>query len=210
MRLAEDMMTIRDIELAKYTGGRLHMAHVSTIDSMKYIIEAKLHGAKVTCEVTPHHIFLTRDINDYRVNPPIREREDVEFLHYAIKNGFVDTIGTDHAPHTAEEKVKGSPGMVGLETAFSVCYTTLVRGNVITLQKLSEIMSKNPAKILGMNKGNISVGKEGDLVLVNLEEKYKIYSNEFVSKGKNTPFDGMEFYGQIEMTIKNGKILYKK
>ncbi|WP_143316058.1 dihydroorotase [Clostridium sp. HBUAS56017] len=210
MRLAEDMMTLRDIELAKYTGGRLHMAHVSTKTSMEYIIDAKLKGASVTCEVTPHHISLTRDINDYRVNPPIREKEDVEFLHYAIKNGFVDTIGTDHAPHTADEKLKGSPGMVGLETAFSISYTTLVKGNVISLEKLSELMSKNPAKLLGMNKGTISVGKDGDLVLVNLDEKYRVDSSEFASKGKNTPFEGMEFYGEIEATIKKGKVLYKK
>jgi dihydroorotase len=210
MRLAEDMMTFRDVELAKYTGGRLHMAHVSTKESMKHIIDAKLKGANVTCEVTPHHIFLTKDVNDYRVNPPIREREDVEFLHYAIKNGFVDTIGTDHAPHTADEKLKGSPGMVGLETSFGICYTALVKGNVITLNKLSEIMSKNPASILGMNKGSISVGKDGDLILVNLDKKYKVDSSEFASKGKNTPFEGMEFYGQVEMTIKDGKVLYKK
>ncbi|MDS0524757.1 dihydroorotase [Clostridium sp. SHJSY1] len=210
MRLAEDMMTLRDIELAKYTGGRLHMAHVSTKESMKYIIDAKLNGANVTCEVTPHHIFLTRDVNDYRVNPPIREKKDVNFIHYAIKNGFVDTIGTDHAPHTEEEKLKGSPGMVGLETAFAICYTSLVKGDVITLNKLSEIMSKNSARILGMNKGTISIGKDGDLVLINLDKKYKIDSNKFASKGKNTPFKGMEFYGQIEMTIKSGKVLYKK
>ncbi len=210
MRFAEDLMTVRDLEMAKYTGGRLHMCHVSTKKSMEAIIDAKLKGANVTCEVTPHHIFLTRDVNDYRVNPPIREKEDVEYLHYAIKNGFVDSIGTDHAPHTAEDKKNGSPGMVGLETAFPICYTTLVKGGVISLQRLSEIMSKNPAKMLGMNKGSINIGTEGDLVLVNLDKKIKVNSSEFASKGKNTPYEGMEFYGEIEMTIKSGKVVYKK
>ena len=210
MRLAEDMMTHRDIELAKYTGGRLHMAHVSTKESMEYVIDGKLKGANVTCEVTPHHIALTRDKNDYRVNPPIREKRDVEFLHKAIKDGFVDCIGTDHAPHTAEEKLKGSPGMVGLETAFPICYTTLVKDEIISLNKLSEIMSKNPANILGMNKGTISIGKEGDLVLLDLDKKFRVDSSKFYSKGHNTPFEGMEFYGEVQMTIKGGKIVYKK
>jgi len=210
MRLAEDIMTHRDIELAKYTGGRLHMAHVSTKDSMGYVIDGKLKGANITCEVTPHHIALTRDVNNYRVNPPIREKRDVEFLHKAIKDGFVDCIGTDHAPHTVEEKLKGSPGMVGLETAFPICYTTLVKGEIVSLNKLSEIMSKNPANILGMNKGTISIGKEGDLVLLDLDKKFKVDSSKFYSKGHNTPFEGMEFYGEVQMTIKGGKIVYKK
>lgn len=210
MRLAEDMMTIRDVELCKYTGGRLHMCHVSTKKSLEYIIDAKLKGANITCEVTPHHIFLTKDVNDYRVNPPIREKEDVEYIHWAIKNGFVDTIGTDHAPHTVEEKRKGSPGMVGLETAFPICYTTLVKGNVISINELSKIMSKNPADMLGMNKGTITVGKDGDLVLVDLDRRIKVDSEEFRSKGHNTPFEDMEFYGKVRMTIKGGKIVYKK
>lgn len=210
MRVAENMMTWRDVELCKLTGGRLHMCHVSTKESMKYIIDAKIEGANVTCEVTPHHIALTRNINDYRVNPPIREKEDVDYLINAIKTGMVDSIGTDHAPHTEEEKKKGSPGMVGVETAFPICYTTLVKENGISLNRLSEIMSKNPAKILGMNKGIIGIGYEGDLVLLDLDNKIKVDRNSFASKGHNTPFEGMEFYGDIIMTIKSGKIVYKK
>lgn len=210
MRVAEDLMTFRDIEMCKLTGGRLHMCHVSTVNSMKYIIDAKILGANLTCEVTPHHIALTRDINDYRVNPPIREKEDVKYLINAIKAGIVDTIGTDHAPHTEEEKKKGSPGMVGLETAFSICYTVLTRENNVSLNKLSELMSKNPAKLLNMNKGTISVGKDGDLVLVDLNKLIKVNKEEFASKGRNTPFEGMEFFGEIQMTIKGGKIVYKK
>lgn len=210
MRLAENMMTWRDVQLAKETGSKLHMCHVSTKEAMKYIIEGKQDGANVTCEVTPHHIALTRDVNDYRVNPPIREKEDVDFILNAIKQGLVDTIGTDHAPHTAEEKKKGSPGMVGLETAFPICYTTLVKGEVISLNKLSEMMSKNSSELLGMNKGTVSIGKDGDLVLIDLNKKNKVSANSFASKGHNTPFEGMEFYGEVKMTIKAGKVVYKK
>ncbi|WP_294371335.1 dihydroorotase [uncultured Clostridium sp.] len=210
MRIAENMMTLRDVELAKITGARLHMCHVSTKECIKYIIDGKMSGANITLEVTPHHIGLTRDINDYRVNPPIREKEDVEAIISAIKLGMVDTIGTDHAPHTAEEKKNGSPGMVGLETAFPICYTKLVRENGISINKLSGLMSFNGAKLLGMNKGKVSVGTEGDLVLVDLDKKIKVDSKEFLSKGKNTPFEGMEFYGEILATIKGGVIKYKK
>jgi len=208
MRIAENMMTLRDVELAKLSKARLHMCHVSTKESIKHIIDGKMSGANITLEVTPHHIGLTRDINDYRVNPPIREKEDVDAIIQAIKLGMVDTIGTDHAPHTAEEKKKGSPGMVGLETAFSVCYTKLVKENNISLNKLSELMSYNPAKLLDMNKGKISVGIEGDLVLVDIDKKIKVNPEEFSSKGRNTPFDGMEYYGEVLATIKGGEIKY--
>lgn len=210
MRIAENMMTLRDVELAKISGARLHMCHVSTKECIKYIIDGKMSGANITLEVTPHHICLTRDINDYRVNPPIREKEDVEAIIKAIKLGMVDTIGTDHAPHTEEEKKKGSPGMVGLETAFGICYTKLVRENDITLNKVSELMSYNPAKLLGMNKGKISIGLDGDFVLVDTDKAVKVESKEFASKGRNTPFEGMEFYGEILTTIKAGVIKYKK
>lgn len=206
MRIAENMMTLRDVELAKLTKARLHMCHVSTKEAIKYIIDGKMSGANITLEITPHHIGLTRDINDYRVNPPIREKQDVDAIIEAIKLGMVDTIGTDHAPHTSEEKKKGSPGMVGIETAFSICHTKLVKENNISLNKLSELMSYNPAKLLDMNKGKISVGIDGDFVLIDIDKKVKINSEEFASKGRNTPFDGMEFYGEVLATIKGGKV----
>ena len=209
MRIAENMMTLRDVELAKLSKARLHMCHVSTKESIKYIIDGKISGANITLEVTPHHIGLTRDINDYRVNPPIREKEDVDAIIEAIKLGMVDTIGTDHAPHTAEEKKKGSPGMVGLETAFSICFTKLVKENDISLNKLSELMSYNPSKLLDMNKGKISVGIDGDFVLIDTDKKIKINPEEFASKGRNTPFEGMELYGEILATIKGGEIRYQ-
>ncbi|MDY4603831.1 dihydroorotase [Clostridium tertium] len=209
MRIAENIMTLRDIYLAKETGARLHMCHVSTKEAIGYIKNAKKRFSNITCEVTPHHISLTKDINNYRVNPPIREKEDVYEIINAIKDGIIDCIGTDHAPHTQEDKEKGSPGMVGLETSFSICYTSLVKSGAINLNKLSEIMSKNCADILGMNKGRISPGVEGDVVLLDLDKKIKVNSEEFNSKGKNTPFQGMEFYGEVQMTIKAGRILYK-
>ena len=208
MRIAENMMTLRDLELAKMSGARLHMCHVSTKEAVNYIIDAKMSGANVTMEITPHHIGLTRDINDYRVNPPIREKEDVDSIINAIKMGMVYCIGTDHAPHTAEEKKNGSPGMVGLETAFSICYTKLVKENGISINKLSELMSYNGAKLLGMNKGKISIGIDADLVVVDLDKKIKVDSSKFASKGRNTPFEGMEFYGEILNTIKGGDIKY--
>lgn len=209
MRLAENMMTSRDVELAKYTGCRLHMAHVSTIEAMKYIIEGKKSGANITCEVTPHHIGLDNTKSNYRVNPPIRDKEDVRFLIDAIKLGYVDCIGTDHAPHTDEEKDKGSPGMTGIELAFQICYTVLVKNNGLSLNDLSRIMSYNPGKILGLNTGKLEIGFNGDLVLVDLNKKIKIDREKLVSKSKNTPFHGEDVYGNVVLTIKCGKIVYK-
>lgn len=210
MRIAENIMTLRDIYLAKETGARLHMCHVSTKEAVGYIREAKKQFNNITCEVTPHHIYLTKDISNYRVNPPIREKDDASEIINAIKDGIIDCIGTDHAPHTKEDKEKGAPGMVGIETSFSICYTRLVKSGAITLNKLSEIMSTNGANILGMNKGRITPGVEGDIVLLDLDKNIVVNSSDFHSKGKNTPFEGMEFYGEVQMTIKEGRILYKK
>ena len=210
MRIAENIMTLRDIYLAKETGARLHMCHVSTKEAVGYIREAKKQFNNITCEVTPHHIYLTKDISNYRVNPPIREKDDASEIINAIKDGIIDCIGTDHAPHTEEDKEKGAPGMVGIETSFSICYTRLVKSGAITLNKLSEIMSTNGANILGMNKGRITPGVEGDIVLLDLDKNIVVNSSDFHSKGKNTPFEGMEFYGEVQMTIKEGRILYKK
>lgn len=207
-RISENLMTVRDIILAKESGAHLHIAHVSTKEAMAEIIRAKKNISNITCEVAPHHIALTED-TPYLVNPPLRQIEDTKFLVQAIKEGWVDMIATDHAPHSIEDKQKGAPGISGLESAFSVCYTTLVKEGHISLGKLSELMSKNPGKIMGLNKGLVKKGYDGDLVLVDIEEKHKINSDNFKSKGKNTPFDGMEFWGMVQSTIKGGKVLYK-
>ncbi|MBS5969577.1 MAG: dihydroorotase [Clostridium perfringens] len=209
MRLAENMMTWRDITLAKFIDCRLHMSHVSTKEAMKYIIEGKNDGVKVTCEITPHHLALNNKISNYRVNPPIREEEDVNFLIKAIKMNYVDCIGTDHAPHSKEDKEKGAPGMIGIEQAFSICYTKLVNENHISLNKLSQLMSGNAAKLLNINKGKLQPGFLGDLVLIDLNKKRVFKEEDIVSRSKNTPFNGMEFYGDVVVTIKNGKIVYK-
>ncbi|MDM0445896.1 dihydroorotase [Clostridium perfringens] len=209
MRLAENMMTWRDITLAKFVDCRLHMSHVSTKEAMKYIIEGKNDGVKVTCEITPHHLALNNKISNYRVNPPIREEGDVNFLIKAIKMNYVDCIGTDHAPHSKEDKEKGAPGMIGIEQAFSICYTKLVKENHISLNKLSQLMSGNAAKLLNINKGKLQPGFLGDLVLIDLNKKRIFKEEDIVSRSKNTPFNGMEFYGDVVLTIKNGKIVYK-
>lgn len=208
MRLAENIMTWRNITLSEFTGCAVHIAHVSTKEAMEYIIEGKIKGLNITCEVAPHHIVLYG--NEYRVNPPIRTEEDRDFLIEAIKNGWVDTISTDHAPHTSEDKMKGAPGISGIETAFSLCYTNLVKGGHITLNRLSEIMSKNPSDILGVKKGRITVGYDGDLVLLDLNREYRIQKDEFLSKGKNTPFEGYRVFGDIIKTIKAGKIVFER
>jgi dihydroorotase len=206
-RLAENTMTWRDIALARFTGCHLHIAHVSTREAMQDIIKVKSEGAKITCEVTPHHLALTSRI-EYKVNPPLREEEDIDYLIKAIKEGWVDAIATDHAPHSPEDKQKGANGISGLETAFSVCYTKLVKEGHITLNKLSELMSKNPARLMKLNKGEIKPGYEADLVLAALEEEYSINTEDFSSKGKNSPFHGFKVKGRILNTFKAGRIVY--
>lgn len=182
------------------------MAHVSTKEAMEEIIKAKKENINVTCEVTPHHLALYD--NDYKVNPPIRKEEDTLSLIKAIKEGFVDAIGTDHAPHTDKDKEEGACGISGIETAFSICYTVLVKEGHISLNRLSQLMSANPGKLLSSNKGCIDIGYDGDLVLVDLRKKVKINRNNFMSKGKNTPFHGKEYYGEVISTIKGGEVKY--
>ena len=198
-RIAEDLMTLRDIYLAKRLDGRIHMCHVSTVDSLEAVRRGKKEGVRVTCEITPHHIALWD--NSYRVNPPIREKADVDALIEGILDGTVDAIATDHAPHTMEDKANGSPGLVGLETAFAICNTKLVKERNIDMRVLSNLM--------GIKKGLIKEGYDADLVIVDENKKIVVDSSKFASKSKNTPFDKMELYGEVLMTIKAGEIKYK-
>ena len=207
-RLAEDLMTERNIRLARTAGCRLHIAHVSTEGAMRAVIEAKQQGARVTCEVTPHHLSLTEE-TPYRVNPPLRTRRDAEALVQAVAAGWVDAIATDHAPHTAAAKAAGAPGMVGLETAFGVCYTALVAPGHIALPGLTELMSRNPARILGLNKGCVAPGYDGDLVLVDLTRPWTVDARTFASKSRNTPFDGRQLTGRVVTTIRAGVVTYQ-
>ena len=208
--LSEDVMTWRNVTLSGFTGCKTHICHVSTKGSMEHIIYGKSRGFNITCEVTPHHISLNKDISKYSVNPPIRDKEHVDFLIDAIKKGYVDTIGTDHAPHSKEDKEKGAPGISGIETAFSVCYDALVLKGHTNLQVLSKLMSYNPAKILNLKKGAFKVGFHGDFVVVDLNKKYIVNADDFKSKGKNTPYSNMELCGKVIETYKKGTLIFKE
>ncbi|MFO7887618.1 MAG: dihydroorotase [Eubacteriales bacterium] len=209
MRLAENIMTFRDIELAKISGGRLHFAHVSTKEAAERIIKEKKKYKNITFEVTPHHIF-SYDKVDYRVNPPFRKKEDRDYLIECIKNGEVDCIGTDHAPHSKEDKINGSPGISGIEVAFQLLYTKLVKEEKMPLEKLSHIMSKNTADLLGIKIGRLELGYRGDLVLIDEAEEKTLDPDAFISKGKNNPFKGEKIFGRILCTIRKGKIMYRE
>ena len=208
-RLAENIETVRNLHLCEYYGTRLHMCHVSTKEAMLAIGEAKQKGANVTCEVTPHHLWFHD--TDYKVNPPIRQKEDVDALVAAIKAGLVDAIATDHAPHSAEDKAKGMAGMVGSETAFSVCYTKLCLQEGLPLSVLSDLMSYYPACILGLqSKGRLLPGWDADFTLVELDEPFVVDPETFHSKSRNTPFAGAELFGRVWMTVMGGKITYNR
>lgn len=208
-RLAENLETARNLYIAQSTGARLHMCHVSTREAMEDIITAKARGVKVTCEVTPHHIWFDDTVSSYRVNPPIRAKADVEYLIAAIEDGDVDAIATDHAPHTEADKAAGAPGLVGLETAFAVCYTRLCVQRGLPLSTLSRLMSKGPADILGLNKGLLAEGYDGDVVLAELEQPFTVRKEDFAGRSRNTPFDGLSLRGRVVMTVKAGKVTYR-
>ena len=208
-RLAENIETVRNLHLSEYYGTRLHMCHVSTKEAVEAIGAAKWKGVPVTCEVTPHHLWFAD--TDYRVNPPIRKAEDVDALIEAIRLGVVDAIATDHAPHTDEEKAAGAAGMVGLETAFGVCYTKLCKENGLPLARLAELMSTAPAEILGLaGHGRVLPGYAADLALVELDTPYTVDKNALHSKSHNCPYDGVQLFGRVDLTLKGGKITWKR
>jgi len=207
-RIAEDLMTTRDLTLAAHTGCKIHMCHVSTKDAIDSIICAKQRSVPVTCEVTPHHLALTSDMEDYKVAPPLRRETDRFALIKALTEGWIDAIATDHAPHTPEDKLAGAPGITGIETAFAICNTYLVRRGHISLSCLSEHMADKPARIMNLCKGKLLKGYDADIVLVDPERKFTLTANNLVSKGKNTPFIGKELFGAVVMTLKKGKIVY--
>lgn len=217
-REAEEVMLARNIILAKATGAKLHIAHVSTKGSVELIRRAKEEGVSITAEVTPHHLTLTDEaVYNYDTNtkvfPPLRTREDVEALIEGLKDGTIDAIATDHAPHTKDDKkvpYDMAPfGISGLETAFSAINTFLVQTGIITMKALVNYMSMNPARILGISNG-IRVGATADIVIVNPHEEYTVDKEKFKSKGKNTPYHGMKLKGVVEYTIVEGQIRYQK
>ena len=208
-RLAENIETVRNLHLSEYYGTRLHMCHVSTREAIAAIGDAKRRGVPVTCEVTPHHLWFAD--TDYRVNPPIRQPEDVQALVEAIRTGVVDAIATDHAPHSAEDKANGAAGMIGLETAFGVCYTKLCRERGLDLYYLEALMSRFPAAILGLaDKGAVQVGMDADLTLVELDTPYVVDASAMQSRSHNTPFDGATLYGRVDLTIRGGRVTYQR
>lgn len=213
----EDVIAMRDIMLAKETGATLHLCHCSTKDSVEMVKRAKEEGIKVTAEVCPHHFSMCSDditSNDgnFKMNPPLRAREDMEALIKGLQDDIMDVISTDHAPHSAEEKAKDlehAPfGIVGLETSVALTVTNLVKKGYLTPMQMAAKMSYNPAKVLGIPKGTLDEGKIADITIINPDKEYTIDVNTFESKGKNTPFDGYKVSGEVEYTILNGKVVY--
>ena len=212
-RLAEDIETVRNCWLSEYYQTRLHMCHVSTRGALDAIRMAKLRGAPVTCEVTPHHLWFTNDTCDYRVNPPIRTADDVQALVDGIRSGIVDAIATDHAPHSVEEKAKplaeAPSGMVGLETALAVALTYLYHTGEMALSDILRRMTINPACILRLpTKGRLAIGSDSDVVIFDPDEAWTVDPNRFASKGRNTPFAGKTLRGKVKYTIVGGEIVY--
>lgn len=200
----------RDLRLAEETGCAYHVCHISTKESVELIRQAKAHGVDVTCETAPHYLVLCdEDMQEdgrFKMNPPLRSREDKEALIEGIKDGTIDMIATDHAPHSAEEKGRGLEkslmGVVGLETAFPVLYTELVMKNIITLDRLVELMSFKPKERFGIDTNN-------DFAVFDISEAYKIDPENFLSMGRATPFAGREVFGRCLLTVHNGKVVYK-
>ena len=215
----EDVITARDILLAQETGARLHLCHCSTADAVKMVAEAKREGLPVSAEVCPHHFVLTSDdITDstdtnFKMNPPLRTKADVEALKQGLKDGIMEVISTDHAPHSEDEKnntmQKAPFGIVGSETAACLTYTELVLGGIFTPMQMAAAMSYNPAKVMHWDKGDIQPGRIADIVLFDPKATYKIDKNEFASKGKNTPFQGREVTGKVICTICDGRVVYQ-
>jgi len=216
---AEEIMVIRDIILAHSAGAHLHVTHVSCCESVRFIREAKRKNIKVTCDTAPHYFTLTEEaVKTYvyntntKVNPPLRTIEDVKAIKEGLKDGTIDCIASDHAPHTQEEKARdyeSAPfGIIGLETLLPLIFTELVHTKVLSLQDAIAKVTINPATVLNLsNKGRLSVGADADITVVDLEREF-IYER-VVSKSKNTPFLGRKFRGYVEMTIVGGKIVFR-
>ncbi len=208
---------VRDMALVEEAGCQYHACHISTKESVEAIRQAKAKGLRVSCETAPHYLLLTDDDlqedGRFKMNPPIRSAQDQLALINGVKDGTVEVIATDHAPHTAEEKGSGLAtsafGIVGIECSFALCYTYLVRRGVITLEKLVELMAVNPRKLFSMEAVAIEVGSKADLAAFDLEREYVIDPAEFVSMGKATPFEGWRVCGRTMLTMVGGEVVYR-
>ena len=214
----EDSIAKRDIEIAAEVGATIHLCHCSTRETVKYVKEAKEKGLPVSAEVCPHHFTLAdedivEDDANYKMNPPLRSRADVEALKEGLKSGIMGMISTDHAPHSKEEKeksIKDAPfGIVGLETSFALAVTELL-GDYLDMKSLVERMSLTPAKLLKNDRGTLKEGSVADLVIADIDNEYVIDSDKFLSKGKNTPFNGKKVRGKVLYTLCNGKVVCKE
>jgi dihydroorotase len=209
----------RDLELAERTNWRVHICHVSMAESLDLIRRARARWVPVTCEATPHHLTLTEQDAiacgpDAKVNPPLRTREDVEALRQGLKDGTIDVIASDHAPHAPEEKARGwedAPmGVIGLETTLGVILTALVHPGIITLAQAIERMSSNPARILGLPGGSLTAGNPADITVIDLDKKWMVDPHTFASKGRNTPFKGWRLRGKAYATIVRGEVVMRE
>lgn len=206
----------RDVKLAEEEGCRYHVCHISTKESVEIIREAKQHCDHISCETAPHYLILCdQDLKEegrFKMNPPLRGAEDRSALIEGIKDGTIEVIATDHAPHTAEEKARGlkgsAMGIVGIETSFALCYTYLVRKGVITIEKLIALMSENPRRIFRLG-GALKVGERADIAVYDITKPYTIDTSEFLSMGKATPFEGEEVYGRCLLTLFNGEKVWE-
>lgn len=215
--VAESVMVSRDILLSEYANIPIHIAHVSTRASVELIRQAKKRGVKVTCETCPHYFTLSEKAcenynTNAKMNPPLQTDDDVSAIKEGLRDGTIDIIATDHAPHHFDEKnveFDCAPnGIIGFETAFPLAFTYLVETGILSLTQLAGKLSTIPARILNLDKGLIACGKDADLTLVDLDTEYTINVSEFASKSKNSPFDGYKVKGKVMMTIVNGKIAY--
>lgn len=214
---AEESIVARDIMIAKDTGGRLHLAHLSTSGAVELLRWAKKQGINVTAEVTPHHFSLD-DSNlvnyntNYKMNPPLRSKADVQAMKDALKDGTIDVIATDHAPHAELDKDvewnQAAYGIIGLETAFPLIITELVETGVLTISQAVEKITVNPAKILNLDKGTLGIGMEADIVIADIKKDVTITEEFFGSRSSNSPFIGRTLKGSIEKVFKAGKLVY--
>jgi len=213
---AEEVQAARDVIIAGEMGARLHLAHLSTAGSVEILRQAKKNGINVTAETCPHYFSLTEEAVDgfntnAKMNPPLRTQKDVEAIIEGLADGTIDAIATDHAPHHVDEKdvefAYAANGIVGLETALALGVTHLVKTNRLTLLQLIEKMSKNPAEILGLEKGKIKEGQAADLVIFDIDTPYTVKAEEFETKSKNSPYIGCELYGKVEYTLVNGNVV---
>ncbi len=216
---SEYKQVMRDLELVKEIGCKYHVCHVSTKESVEAIRKAKLDGVKVTCETCPHYLIYTEeDLEEdgkWKMNPPLRSKEDRKALIEGILDGTIDCLVTDHAPHSEEEKNKGLDGsafgIVGLETAFAAMYTNLVCSGVMSLEKLVEVMGLNPRRIFGIEgPRSLDVGEIADLCVLNLEKEWVVDPSRFYSKGKSTLFEGKKLQGCVVMNVVDGNIVYEE